>query len=295
MWQNIPADTLCWVLGVWLFAVGGCVGSFLNVVVYRLPRKMSLLRPPSHCPACARPIRWFDNVPIFGWLWLRGRCRDCRAAISARYPLVEAITAGLFLGLGLVEWLGGGTNLPPRTAMQPGGVYAYHLWLLCTLLTAALIEYDGYRPLRLLFTVAVLAGVHAPLVWPWLHPLPAFGAGEYVLPGAIDGTAGLAAGLLLGWLGSLLGRTQSYCVEDGRSETTSYKLWLLPAMCVGVYLGWQVTCAVVPAAVVAWLVLRLLSGPIPALRRIGPTAVLAVLTLAAILSWSHWASWLARA
>ena len=79
------------------FALGGTLGSFMNVVVYRLPRRMSLSWPGSHCPHCGKAIRWHDNVPIFGWLWLGGKCRDCRAPISPRYVLVELLTAALFL------------------------------------------------------------------------------------------------------------------------------------------------------------------------------------------------------
>jgi len=85
------------VLAVALAAVGGLVvGSFLNVVAYRLPRGESLVRPGSRCPACGVAIRPYDNVPVLSWLVLRGRCRNCRAPISARYPLVELVTAGLY-------------------------------------------------------------------------------------------------------------------------------------------------------------------------------------------------------
>lgn len=75
---------------------GLAVGSFLNVVAHRLPRGESLLRPGSRCPACGHPIRWHDNVPVLGWLVLRGRCRDCGAPISWHYPAVEALTGLLF-------------------------------------------------------------------------------------------------------------------------------------------------------------------------------------------------------
>jgi leader peptidase (prepilin peptidase)/N-methyltransferase len=80
------------VAAVAAFVLGAIVGSFLNVVAYRLPRKQSLLHPPSTCPSCGRRIRPYDNVPIVGWLWLRGRCRACGAPISPKYPLVEALT-----------------------------------------------------------------------------------------------------------------------------------------------------------------------------------------------------------
>jgi leader peptidase (prepilin peptidase)/N-methyltransferase len=76
--------------------VGLIIGSFLNVVIWRVPRGESVVNPPSHCPGCDRPIRRRDNVPVLSWLLLRGRCRDCGASISARYPAVELATAVLF-------------------------------------------------------------------------------------------------------------------------------------------------------------------------------------------------------
>jgi leader peptidase (prepilin peptidase)/N-methyltransferase len=84
------------VLLVVIAAAGGLlVGSFLNVVAWRLPRGESLVAPGSHCPGCEHPVRPYDNVPVLSWLALRGRCRDCRTPISVRYPLVEALTAAL--------------------------------------------------------------------------------------------------------------------------------------------------------------------------------------------------------
>src|SRR5258708_11902087 len=78
-------------------AVGGLIaGSFFTVVIARLPRHESLLRPGSRCPHCGHPVRPYDNVPVFSWLILRGRCRDCGRPITARYPLVELVTAALF-------------------------------------------------------------------------------------------------------------------------------------------------------------------------------------------------------
>jgi leader peptidase (prepilin peptidase) / N-methyltransferase len=76
--------------------MGAVIGSFLNVVAWRLPRGESLATPGSHCPACAAPVRPYDNVPIVSWVLLRGRCRDCRVSISARYPLIEAAGAAAF-------------------------------------------------------------------------------------------------------------------------------------------------------------------------------------------------------
>lgn len=85
-----------WIWIAWFFLLGAVIGSFLNVVIYRVPRRMSIAWPPSHCPACKEKIRWYDNVPIVSWLLLRGRCRHCKAPISPRYPLVEALCGVLF-------------------------------------------------------------------------------------------------------------------------------------------------------------------------------------------------------
>jgi leader peptidase (prepilin peptidase)/N-methyltransferase len=92
--MELTAHAFLW---VWLFCVGATVGSFLNVVVYRLPRRKNLAYPGSACPRCGHPIRLFDNIPILSWLSLRGRCRDCRGRISPRYFVVEATVALVFL------------------------------------------------------------------------------------------------------------------------------------------------------------------------------------------------------
>ena len=83
--------------------LGLLVGSFLNVVIYRLPRGESLVKPASRCPGCGTPVKPYDNVPVVSWLLLRGRCRNCGATISARYPIVEALTAAAFVGTALTR------------------------------------------------------------------------------------------------------------------------------------------------------------------------------------------------
>ncbi|RJQ46630.1 MAG: prepilin peptidase [Gaiellales bacterium] len=89
-------------------AVGGAIiGSFLNVVIYRLPRKESLVRPGSHCPHCGKPVRWYDNIPIISYTLLGGSCRQCGKPISLRYPFVEFLNGALYLAAGLKfgqEW-----------------------------------------------------------------------------------------------------------------------------------------------------------------------------------------------
>ena len=111
--------------------VGLAVGSFHNVVVWRVPRGESVVRPPSACPACATPIRPRDNVPVAGWLLLKGRCRDCDAGISGRYPLVELATALLF-GV-----------LAARLGLDP--VLPAYLYLAAVGLALALIDLDHHR------------------------------------------------------------------------------------------------------------------------------------------------------
>jgi leader peptidase (prepilin peptidase) / N-methyltransferase len=84
---------------LWTFAavLGAAIGSFLNVCVHRWPEDRSVVSPPSSCPGCGTPIRWHDNVPVLGWLLLRGRCRACGEGISIQYPLVELLTASLWV------------------------------------------------------------------------------------------------------------------------------------------------------------------------------------------------------
>ena len=111
-----------------LLALGLCLGSFLNVVVYRLPRGRSIAWPPSACPACGHAIRPFDNVPVASWLVLGGRCRDCRAPISWRYPAVE-------LGAGLVT-VAIAAAVGPRASLLPAIAFGLGL------LAVALIDLD---------------------------------------------------------------------------------------------------------------------------------------------------------
>jgi prepilin signal peptidase PulO-like enzyme (type II secretory pathway) len=137
------------------FAWGAVLGSFANVVLYRLPRGESVVAGGSRCPACGSAIRARDNVPVLGWLLLRGRCRDCGAAISGRYPLIEAACGGIAATIAAAEIAGGGRWLP----LLGGGrqdidrlllhgewrlvaAWALHTLLLITMLTWSLLERD---------------------------------------------------------------------------------------------------------------------------------------------------------
>ena len=88
-----------WIWFIFIFAFGCCIGSFLNVVIYRLPRDQSLIKPPSACPACGVHIRFYDNIPLISWLLLGAKCRYCKAPISPRYFVIELLTGLVFVGL----------------------------------------------------------------------------------------------------------------------------------------------------------------------------------------------------
>jgi len=275
------------IIVAWLAVLGAVFGSFFNVVIHRLPAGESLSSPVSHCPMCKKPIRWYDNVPVISWIVLRGRCRDCRGPISVRYPLVEAAGAVLFGVLGWRELLCGGSNLPRRviesadgnwlaapSTWQLGAVYAYHLLLLCTLLCAALIEFDGKRlPLRL-FAPAWIVGLLAPMAFPFLLPVPTWPGHHGTLAALTGGVLGWAAGTILG-----------LAVWRLRPNQRQIGTILAPG-CVGLTLGWQ--AAVVLGLVMGALELAMIlpGRAAPKLRRIPPITWLAPATFAWIIAWA---------
>ena len=156
-----------WIWLVFIFAFGACIGSFLNVVIYRLPREKSLVSPPSACPACNTPIRFYNNIPLFSWLILRGKCPDCKAPISCRYFFVELITAILFGGLYLCFfWFQyRQTGLTGDTAMQQffGGGWLFYLaiaTLFAVFLAASAIDMELWIiPLELCWFVTIVVFV----------------------------------------------------------------------------------------------------------------------------------------
>lgn len=134
---------------------GLAVGSFLNVVVHRVPRGESIVSPPSHCPRCGTAVRARHNIPVLGWLVLRGRCADCRAPISVRYPLVEFGTAVLFVA---VAWgIGGVAALPAYLYFAAVGVALALIDLDCRRLPSSIIL-PSYAVLAALLTAAAAVG-----------------------------------------------------------------------------------------------------------------------------------------
>jgi leader peptidase (prepilin peptidase) / N-methyltransferase len=151
--------------------VGLVIGSFLNVVIYRVPRRESLVRPGSHCPGCGQDIRWFDNVPVAAWLRLRGRCRSCHARISFRYPFVEGVTGVAFV---LAFW---------RIGVSPALLLAWAF--VAMLIVLVCINHDHLVVPNRLVLPATLVGLAAAAAldrqhW-WHYAAGALGAGLLVL------------------------------------------------------------------------------------------------------------------
>lgn len=154
--------------------VGLFVGSFLNVVVYRVPLGLSVSTPRSFCPTCDRQLRWWENIPVVSWIALRGRCHRCRQPVSPRYPLVEATTA---LAFAAVAW-----------AWHGSAFCAGYCILAATAIAVALIEYGGTRsPLSVAATGAALAEAALVAPAPWI--------GHWAVPGL--SLVGLAAAVLV--------------------------------------------------------------------------------------------------
>ena len=131
--------------------LGLLIGSFLNVVIWRVPRHESVVTPPSRCPGCEQLIRPYDNIPVLSWLILRGKCRNCKTKISARYPLVEAGTAILW---GLLAWRFAGSWALPAYLVLAGGLVVLSLIDLDTFLLPNRIVYPLTIAVTLLFGVA---------------------------------------------------------------------------------------------------------------------------------------------
>lgn len=189
----------------------GCaVGSFLNVVAYRLPANISLIYPPSRCPSCEHPLGKTENVPVLGWLWLRGKCHWCKVSISPRYPLVEAVTGLLFA---LTFWYFG----------WEWQTFGY--WILISFLIAlTLIDWDTMTLPNSLTKPGLVLGLVFHLFLGWLtgNPIPA-------LMGAI------ASSVLGLWLFDLIRLGGSLLLGKEGMGDGDPKL----AAMLGAWLGWQ--------------------------------------------------------
>lgn len=237
---------------------GLLIGSFLNVVIWRVPRGESVVRPPSHCPRCARLIAARDNVPVLSWLLLRGRCRHCGEPISARYPGVELATGMIFAATAAA--IGPHAELPAflylaavsvaltmidiDTRRLPNAIVlpSYAVALL-GLGAAAVVQQDGSRLLRSVLGAAALFGFYFLLAF--VYPA-GMGFGDVKLAGVL--------GLYLGWLGwgslfvgafaafllgGVLGAALLAFGRAGRKTAIPFGPWMLAGAFVAVFAGQQ--------------------------------------------------------
>lgn len=216
---------------VFVGVMGAIIGSFLNVVIHRLPREQSIVLPSSKCPDCGAVISFYDNVPILSYVLLGGRCRSCKAHISARYPAVEALSAALWV---LVAW-------------RDGLTWALPFDLIFVTAITALIFIDAEHmllPNKITYPGIVFALV-ARLALPYLMGRPYFDDLNMLVNGPLAGMPLWAASLLGALLGALVGGGSLWLMG-----WTWEKLRGIEAMglgdvkmmfMVGAYLGWQLT------------------------------------------------------
>jgi len=208
-----------------VFIFGLLIGSFLNVCIVRLPRDRSIVKPPSHCPGCREPIRFYDNIPVISFLLLRGRCRACGEPISWRYPLVECMNAAFFVLIAREFGVSG---------------EAFLLMAFCSsLIVITFIDLDHQIIPDFITLPGILIGISiAPLVMSALgEPLPFYlgrlmpHAGHY-LAGFVNSVTGMLCGavplLAIGWLWEKLRHIEAMGGGDVK----------LMGM-VGSFLGWK--------------------------------------------------------
>lgn len=185
--------------------LGFSLGSFLNVVIYRLPRGESIVSPPSHCPQCDTPIRWWQNIPVVSYLVLGGRCAYCQSHISLRYPIVELCTGLLFVA----GYRNFGLTLD-----------VIHAWIfILFMLAIALIDWDHFLIPDFLSYPGIVAG---------LLITGLYGNGYLMLEAVIGGIVGVAVTGILRWMGQALFKKESLGLGD-------IKL----AAVIGIFLGWD--------------------------------------------------------
>ncbi|MDX2099006.1 MAG: prepilin peptidase [Leptolyngbyaceae cyanobacterium bins.59] len=203
-----------------VFAIGASIGSFLNVVIYRIPAGRSILWPPSHCPQCKHRLGNQENVPVLGWFMLKGRCKHCRTPISIRYPLIEALTGLLFV---LVFWR---IDLPQESyfSLQTLGYWTFFSWLLAL----SVIDLDTLT----LPNVLTKSGLVLGLLFQAIVGFAMTGDFRLFVTGLMSGILGAVVGIWLldtiSWTASLLLRKEAMGGGDAK----------LAAM-MGAWLGWQ--------------------------------------------------------
>lgn len=215
-------------------ATGASIGSFLNVVIYRLPRKMRLLWPPSSCPNCGYKIRGLDNLPVLAWVGLKGKCRQCQVKISMRYPVIEFTVACIFVLLFYVELLSGGGNLPVRepnlykgivwillyTKWDLVSIYCLHTAMLSVLLAWGMINYDFFRVPKFAGLFVVVSSVVCIMLFPFLNPASTAAVIAEIPPHLVTCLLGLLAGAIGGYALQVFFRGQPSAVVRAASANS---------------------------------------------------------------------------
>jgi len=212
-----------WIWFVFIFAFGCCIGSFLNVVIYRLPRDKSLVTPPSACPACGKHIRFYDNIPLVSWLLLGRKCRYCKAPISPRYFVIELLTGLVFLGLFILYFQ---VNLRDGIKLDGGGgwfIYLLHIIMLGAFIAASAIDLEYWViPLSICWLVTAV-GFIGSAVGVYIID-PALIRAYSLLPSASADTGALAvgatAGLVISWVLLVSGLVKRSYESEDRGQTT---------------------------------------------------------------------------
>ena len=283
---------------------GACIGSFLNVVASSVPKGESIALRSSACPQCGTLIRRIDNLPIFSYLNLGGRCRECDASIPVRYLVVELIAAGIVAALFLVELITGAANVPEfthyhyagilwiilYTKWEVMGIFLYHVALMNSLLTLALIERDRQRCPRWLGWLMVVVFASLPIAINSLQPV----AFDSQIP--IEMSQKLP-GWLRRFVTCLIGGVFGYLLAVSLQRmklTGKSKLLPLGITLVGIALGWQATLTIgvfwTMATGLSQLSTRPMITPRKLVRSFGATAMLLV---AAMVHQPLW-KWLAE-
>jgi leader peptidase (prepilin peptidase)/N-methyltransferase len=192
-----------WIWFVFIFAFGCCIGSFLNVVIYRMPRDKSIVTPPSACPGCGKHIRFYDNIPLISWLVLGRKCRYCKTPISARYFVIEFLTGLVFLGLFFLYFR---TDIRAGIPTFSNGgwlIYLLHIILLGALIAASAIDLELWIiPLSICWFVT-LVGLIGSAVGVFIID-PTIIRENGLLPVVSADTGALAAGAAIGLIISLV-------------------------------------------------------------------------------------------
>jgi leader peptidase (prepilin peptidase)/N-methyltransferase len=191
-----------WIVWAFVFSLGCCIGSFLNVVIYRLPREKSLVFPGSACPACGKSIRFYDNIPLLSWLCLKAKCRFCKSPVSVRYFVIELLTGCLFLGVFLAYFKVGVVRGMPNLLTAGWVLYLVHMILISGLIASSAIDLELWIiPLSICWFVTGTSVVGMTAVAGALAsagPLPS------ILPLANPVTGALAVGGMVGLVVSLI-------------------------------------------------------------------------------------------